>query len=279
MASSSLSHVASVPIGVALVALIADISFARVVMIIALSGSMLFFKGFLKVDKCKSKPGEDNGLAAQVPMPTSVNNLEEILQAAGVCTSCFVKPVSSLLAELQNDECKIGRGCITGRITRRVEPVFVVLRFGSKVLVESSQVLEDGTKRQRLMVLAEKMRPSDMSPMDAALRGLCKELSIGDGTRDGLPACVSFCKAKEACFLEERDAASYPGLPCIYENHQLHIDIRSDLVPEVARNCGLPDCRQFQTQEVTQDGILYQNWVWMDASEAQTCGVKGLHFR
>jgi len=271
---------------VALLALHIDASFYRVVAVIALSGSMFLFNKFLHTDKV-DKPSRSAHavLAGQLPPPSTVEELQTSLETAGITTSFLgkgvAKSLSSLLSELIAGECSLNCGCITGRITRSVEVVFVVLHFKGKVLVETSQVLPDGRLRERRMVLAEKRKTSDRSPIEAALRGLYKELNIGNGAEAGLPSCLSYCKAQDACFLEEMDSASYPGLPCVYQNHQLHFDIHPNGLSQAQQllsMCHLPECEPFETQEPEGDGILRHCWAWVDAAEAQQGRVKGLHF-
>lgn len=279
---------------VALLAPCADISTARLIMVLASCFSVFFFKWMLLVDKVQPS----SALSGKLPVPSSLQDLTLLLtQEGNISTSGFgigvAKTLSSLWEELRSGECALERGSITGRLTRVVEPVFVVLHFDGKILVEASQVLPDGRERDRRMLLAEKKTLSDRTPMQAAIRGLWKELRLGTGCEEGLPDRFSYCKDQDVCFLEEIDSASYPGLPCVYHNHQIHFDIHlgEDGLSILGKDsdfwstldfCGilnLPHCTPFETVEFcdSHGGVLRHRWEWVDVAEAKQKRVKGMH--
>lgn len=267
---------------VVLLAFQSGTSLSRLVTVLALGGAALLMRKLMEASAPKKAqmPSAQYPKAGQLPKPASESALQALLENGGIKTDSFgtgkTKSLSSLMRELNQGECALHCGKLTGRITRTVEPIFVVLHFNGKVLVETSQIQPNGNKRERFMVLAEKRNPSDSSPLQTAIRGLCEELHLGSGTE--LPTCIGHCKDKDACFFEEKDSDSYPGLPCVYQNHQIHFDIRldDDSATQLLSPCGLPDCRPFETVEERPDGVLRHSWTWVDIQEAEG-KAKGMH--
>ncbi|CAD6335422.1 unnamed protein product [Miscanthus lutarioriparius] len=119
-------------------------------------------------------------------------------------------------------------------------------------LVETRQLLSDGTVRRRgLRPLSEKMRPGE-SPEAAAARAVREELGArarvrilgGDGAR-----------------VEERESASYPGLPARYVLHAVDAKVVD----------GVPEDGEFETEETGEDDgdagaitVKRHYWDWID---------------
>ncbi|CAD6335416.1 unnamed protein product [Miscanthus lutarioriparius] len=119
-------------------------------------------------------------------------------------------------------------------------------------LVETRQLLSDGTVRRRgLRPLSEKMRPGE-SPEAAAARAVLEELGArarvrilgGDGAR-----------------VEERESASYPGLPARYVLHAVDAKVVD----------GVPEDGEFETEETGEDDgdagaitVKRHYWDWID---------------
>merc|ERR1712048_1042073 len=87
--------------------------------------------------------------------------------------------MTSLWQELREGSCQLE--LIDGRLHRCVEPTFIELRYGHKVLVEALQVLEDGRERKRNMLLAEKVEPGDKDAFATAIRAIREELGVNLG--------------------------------------------------------------------------------------------------
>ncbi|KAI4383171.1 hypothetical protein MLD38_009042 [Melastoma candidum] len=78
------------------------------------------------------------------------------------------------------------------------------------VLVEFQQEMSDGSLRRRERFLSEKMKPGER-PEDAAVRAVREEL--------GNEAVVRLIDGSYRTRVEERESASYPGLPACYVMH------------------------------------------------------------
>eukprot|EP00747_Dinoflagellata_sp_TGD_P192915 gnl/TRDRNA2_/TRDRNA2_58445_c0_seq1.p1 gnl/TRDRNA2_/TRDRNA2_58445_c0~~gnl/TRDRNA2_/TRDRNA2_58445_c0_seq1.p1 ORF type:complete len:290 (-),score=70.66 gnl/TRDRNA2_/TRDRNA2_58445_c0_seq1:133-1002(-) len=214
--------------------------------------------------------------------PTSTEELRTLLEMHEIDTSQFgtgeAKSLDALLQELQDGSCSLD--LVNGRIMRCVEPVFIELRYSGKILVEKSQVLPDGRLRQRNMLLAEKKQPADPNVVTVVLRALKEELDI-DVTGPGKDVFVEGFVHRDdlyKVFREERDAASYPGIPCVYLTHHETVEIREgSRAASLFATCGLPEGCSFKTEEAKADGILKHQWDWIDFELAQQAGVKGLH--
>lgn len=111
--------------------------------------------------------------------------------------------------------------------TVHVTTVRIRNRLGA-VLVESHQLLSDGTVRHRYRPLSEKMKPGE-SVEDAATRAVLEEL----GSRD-----VRILPGTYGMKVEERVSASYPGLPARYILHSVDAEVD-----------GLPEDGEFSTDE------------------------------
>ena len=124
-------------------------------------------------------------------------------------------------------------------------------------LVEARQLLSDGTVRRRgPRPLSEKMRPGE-SPEAAAARAVREEL--GEGAR------VRIGAAREAR-MEERESASYPGLPARYVLHAVDAELVG----------GVPEDGAFETEETGEDDgdagagaitVKRHYWEWVDGDD------------
>uniref|UniRef100_A0ACD5UGL4 Uncharacterized protein n=1 Tax=Avena sativa TaxID=4498 RepID=A0ACD5UGL4_AVESA len=129
------------------------------------------------------------------------------------------------------------------------------------LLVETRQLLSDGTLRRRgPRPVSEKMRPGE-TPEAAAARAVREEL--GERVR------VRILGAGAEPRVEERESASYPGLPARYVLHA----VDAELVE------GVPDEGEFDTEEGGEgeghDGggaaitVKRHYWTWIDDAEEE----------
>lgn len=212
-------------------------------------------------------------------VPSSIDALAAMLLGSGTDPSNFgvgsAKSLDALLKELQEGSCRLEYGA-NGRVCRFVDPTFVEVNFQGKVLVEKSQILEDGRTRDRDFLLAEKRDPSDSSVLATALRGFKEEIKID--FKDDCPSDGSLVFREDLykVITEEKDSASYPGLPCVYRTHYVRMDILSSGVAlDSFSIAGLPQCTAFETTEISKQGTKRLQWEWVDADIARKRGVKG----
>lgn len=119
------------------------------------------------------------------------------------------------------------------------------------LLIESHQLLSDGTIRSRRRPLSEKMRPGE-SIEDATARAVMEEL--GKETIKILPGSYEMK-------VEERASASYPGLPARYVLHSVDAEVE-----------GLPQEGEFSTEETgeaveARENVVFVRrhfWKWVD---------------
>ncbi|KQK17514.1 uncharacterized protein LOC100835592 [Brachypodium distachyon] len=128
------------------------------------------------------------------------------------------------------------------------------------LLVETRQLLSDGTLRRRgPRPLSEKMRPGE-TPEAAAARAVREEL--GELVRVRILGPEA-----EPRRVEERDSASYPGLPARYVLHAVDAEVVE----------GVPEDGEFDTEEAGEgeghDGggvaitVKRHYWAWIDDQE------------
>ncbi|XP_022974352.1 uncharacterized protein LOC111472979 [Cucurbita maxima] len=90
-----------------------------------------------------------------------------------------------------------------------------------RILLESHQQLSDGTLRNRNRPLSEKMKPNE-TPESAVYRAVKEELGSILGDSD----CSEIVKIVPDSYkmkIEERNSASYPGLPACYVLHSMDV--------------------------------------------------------
>jgi len=213
-----------------------------------------------------------------IPCPGSEDALRTLLEAAGVDTTRFgegnAKPLGTLFRELREGSCSLQKDRATGRVFRQVEPVFVQLTYDSTVLVERTQILANGNRRERNSLLAEKREDMDSDPVRTALRGIWEELHV-----DACLECEGLvhCQKDDVTLTETMDSPSYPGIKSVYLTHYVHLDIIKDSAAEKSfSECGLPDCSCFETEELKPEGTISFCWEWMHMDEARKEGIKGL---
>ncbi|KAL6873911.1 hypothetical protein ACP4OV_013993 [Aristida adscensionis] len=181
------------------------------------------------------------------------------------------KPLRNLFLELSHGDCALllrdgalpasaGGGAAAPpsppRVVRAVEVATVRIRSrrGAR-LVETGQLLSDGRRRSRgPRPLSEKMRPGE-SPEAAAARAVREELGAGARVR------VLGARGAE---VEERESASYPGLPARYVLHAVDAEVVG----------GVPEDGAFETEEAGEDAadgavaVKRHYWEWVHDDDA-----------
>ncbi|XP_020592521.1 uncharacterized protein LOC110033027 [Phalaenopsis equestris] len=124
------------------------------------------------------------------------------------------------------------------------------------LLVESHQLLSDGTVRQRGRPLSEKMRPGE-TVEDAAWRAVEEELGIAAS------GSVKIVPDSYVVRVEEKASVSYPGLPARYILHSIEARVES-----------LPEEGEFSTEEMGEGEeelsigsavfVRKHFWKWID---------------
>jgi len=213
-----------------------------------------------------------------VPCPKTEDALCTLLKGHSIDIALYgqgkAKPIGTLLRELKEGSCRLEVDRKTGHLLRSVEPVFVQLMYQGKVLVEKAQILANGNRRERNMLLAEKVEPCDANSMAAALRGIREELQVE--VYEGLKGLVRVV-GEDDTFVEQMESASYPGITAAYTTHRVKLEIQLESEAEgLFKSCGLPDCRPFETDEdKLEGGTQHMFWEWMTLDEAAASGVKG----
>lgn len=121
------------------------------------------------------------------------------------------------------------------------------------ILVESHQLLSDGTVRTRGRPPSEKMLPGELVE-EAAVRAVKEEIG---------PMEVKIRPGTYEIRVEERVSASYPGLPARYVLHSVEAEI-----------VGLPEEGEFSTEEAGEFeeektvSVKRHFWKWVDFDEA-----------
>lgn len=220
-----------------------------------------------------------NQEAQILPCPTSEAALREVLEAADIDTSMFgvdkAKTLTALFGELREGSSCLELDAVTGKICRRVEPVNVQLRHNGYVLVERSQVLPSGKKRERNILLSEKIDPTDADPLAAALRGIEEELKVQVPLP--FPEGLRHCSEEDRTYTKHEESASYPGLQATYVTHLICLELLVDSpAAHLFAGCGLPAGTPFETTEIKTEGTLRLQWQWPAIEEAQEARVKGL---
>ncbi|PKA46139.1 hypothetical protein AXF42_Ash015430 [Apostasia shenzhenica] len=124
------------------------------------------------------------------------------------------------------------------------------------LLVESHQLLSDGSFRRRGRPLSEKMLPGE-AVEDSVLRAVKEELGVAASGN------VRIVPDSYEMRIEEKPSASYPGLPAQYVLHSVEVQVD-----------GLPEDGEFSTEEIgegveeTTGGpavfVRKHFWKWVD---------------
>jgi len=203
--------------------------------------------------------------------PLSEQELAAALREAGLDPTSYgtgsAKSLSGLLAEIKHGECSLQRLGL-GRVERLVEPVFVQLRWRGCVLVEIEQRFNDGRRRQRNMLLAEKRSAEDADASVTALRGMAEELEL-DLDLEAVQPLVRVDRDLYTCVTERSESTSYPGLQCVYHSHHCVLHL-SEAGEAHFQRCGLLQ-EIFETSEYDKVNV----WQWMPLDIAKELKVKG----
>ncbi|CAE7895994.1 HTR3A, partial [Symbiodinium sp. KB8] len=241
----------------------------------------------IRVFAAMPTPAETTSPAEAVSLPPHLSSeaaLKDYLESCGVNTSKFgtggTKTMSWLFQELKEGSSFLEQPCDSSmpghpgrpKIMRVVEPIFIRLRFRSRVLVQERQQFPDGRTRVRNMLLAEKKEPRDSGGLLAAIhRGIHEELgvSLEDLGRDDV---IRYRPDTYHFEIEQIDSASYPGLPSSYRTHHVQVEILETGL-DVFLHCGLPEFSDFVTKEKTAQGEVTLFWRWDDVPTALRKGV------
>ncbi|KAJ1261000.1 hypothetical protein BS78_10G274800 [Paspalum vaginatum] len=171
-------------------------------------------------------------------------------------TAPGTKTLVNLFLELSDGDCALhAPSSPPPSVVRAVHVATVRIRNrrGAR-LVETGQLLSDGRVRRRgPRALSEKMRPGE-SPESAAARAVREELGAGARVR-----VLGLLGAR----VEERESASYPGLPARYVLHAVDAELEG----------GVPEQGAFETEEAGEehaDGavtVRRHYWEWVDDGE------------
>ncbi|CAA7391541.1 unnamed protein product [Spirodela intermedia] len=142
-------------------------------------------------------------------------------------------------------------------LLRTVQVASVQIRNArGELLVETHQLLSDGTIRSRRRPLSEKMKPSE-SVEEATSRAIREELGEG--------AVVRIVPGSYRTRVEERPSASYPGLPARYVLHLVDAEVE-----------GVPQEGEFSTEESGESGypqgalfVQRHFWKWIPNDAAR----------
>lgn len=209
----------------------------------------------------------------------STDALRCFLEEHGVCTKEFgkgtSKSISALLSEVQSASSYLELEQYSGQeaqLVRIVEPVFLRLCWRTRVLVQEAQEFADGRRRTRRMFLAEKKEPRDGGGLSATMtRAIHEELSIPlQAVQAAITTGALVFRHDTYHFEIERiNSASYPGLTSVYRTHYVQVDIHESALSIMA-HCGLPDCTEFETKEMSKLGESTNFWKWYTIAEAVT---------
>eukprot|EP00928_Gymnodinium_smaydae_P025123 TRINITY_DN20112_c2_g2_i1.p1 TRINITY_DN20112_c2_g2~~TRINITY_DN20112_c2_g2_i1.p1 ORF type:complete len:282 (+),score=55.62 TRINITY_DN20112_c2_g2_i1:82-927(+) len=246
-------------------------------MVFVCSTTVVILACGLFAQKMRTSQNPDNANATGAPgndTPISAKELRDSLENLGVDTSLFgkgsAKSLAELAAELDAGESRLEVGLITKRLTRKVQPIFVALHCEGHVLVEVSQSFPDGRVRKRRMLPAEKRHAEDKDPFHGALRCLHEELGVEMFDANSLPDGLSRREDMDSCFLEEKESASYPGIPCTYWNFTFHFEIRQgSKAASLFRADDICNDNTFETSEMKAEGPMKHCWAWIKKSESR----------
>ncbi|KAK1298171.1 hypothetical protein QJS10_CPB14g00952 [Acorus calamus] len=171
------------------------------------------------------------------------------------------KTVSNLWLEISAGETSLNLSDLHHHPIRTVHVASVKIRHPkspNRLLLESRQLLSDGTVRPRHRPLSEKMKPGE-TVAEAVDRAIKEELGFH---------AAEIVEGSYVMKVEEGDSVSYPGLPARYVLHT--VDALVD---------GLPDLEgeeEFSTEEVGEcggvDGVFVKRHYWKWVDQGDNCG-------
>ncbi|MFF7446893.1 MULTISPECIES: hypothetical protein [unclassified Streptomyces] len=175
-------------------------------------------------------------------VPESLGGLREWLERNGVPHTSWgtdgTKTVRQLYAEIEAGETTLE----DDPPLRRVDVVTLRVRQGGRELVETSQLMSDGTVRRRNRPPAEKI-VRDEDAAAAALRCVAEELGVeGPG--------VVLGRVSRPRDPDRQPSPSYPGLPSAYVFHEAEVQVP-----------GLP-ASGFWTRERGDGSVFAHLWEW-----------------
>lgn len=140
----------------------------------------------------------------------------------------------------------------------------------NRVLIETRQELSDGSLRDRYRPLSEKMKPNE-TPESAVYRAVREELgsiikeSVGDLETQSFVRIVPGSYRQK---VEERNSASYPGLPACYVLHS--VDAVVEGLPEgefCTEEKEYGDCEETRMRVVADEAVSVKKhyWEWVSA--------------
>ncbi|MFC1850973.1 NUDIX domain-containing protein [candidate division CSSED10-310 bacterium] len=179
----------------------------------------------------------------------NIAELQEWLAAQKIDTAAWGVGAAKSVSELWQ-EIMVGETTILNeppvRVVRGV--VQVMIRNGSKILIEREQEFAHNQKRYRNTPPAEKMKPAE-SYTATVLRCMSEEFGIK-------PETIEIREETYRQRREMKESSSYPGLLTLYHFHIVEVQVQ-----------GLPDT-EFWTQETGSGNLVTRHhWIWKSESE------------
>jgi len=178
-------------------------------------------------------------------------DLRKLLVSAGINVSGWghgpTKSVRDLWFEIREGIATIDKE----PLLRKLSVTQVKIQHGRRILIEVEQELQDGRKRQRNSLPAEKMRPGE-SCVSATTRCLSEEIGVD-------PQKVEILSSSKNPRRVRADSSSYPGLSTQYTIYTVH-----------AKVTGLPET-DFWTDEQNNaegDPVRRHRWKWCSELES-----------
>ncbi len=197
------------------------------------------------MDTTASNEGVDT-LAGQRQFPTADDLAAWLLEQRVDISAWGINGAKSVL-NLWNEVWRGEAQLLPNPPLRLVQVVRVIIRRDRRVLVEASQTLTDGRKRERNRPPSEKVMP-DEDPLAAARRCLMEEMGVA-------PDSITI---HQESYRQEQffgESQSYPGLESCYYFHVVDATVQ-----------GLPD-GPFSTGEQSPgpgEPVSCHHWEWRE---------------
>ena len=136
---------------------------------------------------------------------------------------------------------------------RVIKVVQIIIRNGTKILVEARQVRDEGAYRYRGFPPSEKIKRDEM-PVEAALRGIEEELGIDRSQVISLHLLPEVTE-------EMRESRSYPGLYTKYIITQ---------VEAIIDNLPIEDFLTAESRNIGHQQVTKHYWSWREDRNSQT---------